>query len=127
MTIKEFKYYGKTLEELQKMDLKELAKIMPSRQRRKLNRGLSKQEQILLDKIRKKKKNLKTHSRSIIILPEMVGHNIKVHNGKEFVNVTITQEMIGRYLGEFVLTRKKVEHSAPGIGATKSSAAMSVK
>jgi len=35
--------------------------------------------------------------------------------------------MLGKYLGEFAMTRKKVEHSAPGIGATKSSAAMSVK
>ena len=48
-----------------------------------------------------------------------------VYNGKEFIPLTITAEMLGHYLGEFVLTRKKVAHSAPGIGATRSSAAQS--
>ena len=57
----------------------------------------------------------------------MVGKKIKVYSGKEFIPVTIIEEMIGHYLGEFILTRKKVAHSAPGIGATRSSAALSVK
>ena len=52
---------------------------------------------------------------------------MKVHNGKEFVIVNITPEMIGHYIGEFALTRKKVAHHAPGIGATRSSASLSVK
>ena len=63
----------------------------------------------------------------MIILPEMIGKTIKVHSGKEFVPVIIIEEMIGHCLGEFVLTRRRVEHSAPGIGATRSSAALSVK
>lgn len=63
----------------------------------------------------------------MIVLPEMVGKLIQVHNGKIFAPVAITDEMIGHYLGEFALTRQKVKHSAPGIGATKSSAAASVK
>jgi len=50
-----------------------------------------------------------------------------IHNGKTFQEITINVEMIGRYLGEFVLTRQKVAHSAPGVGATKSSAAVSVR
>jgi small subunit ribosomal protein S19 len=57
----------------------------------------------------------------------MIGLTIYIHNGKEFLPVIITNEMIGHYLGEFALTRKKVQHSAPGIGATRSSAALSVK
>jgi small subunit ribosomal protein S19 len=57
----------------------------------------------------------------------MVGKTIKVYSGKEFLPVVIIDEMIGHYLGEFVLTRNRVEHSAPGIGATRSSAALSVK
>ena len=57
----------------------------------------------------------------------MIGQTIKVHNGKEFMIVSITEEMIGHCLGEFAFTRRRVEHSAPGIGATKSSAALSVK
>ena len=63
----------------------------------------------------------------MIILPEMVDHIIKVYNGKEFVIITILPEMLGHYLGEFSPTRRKVAHHAPGIGATRSSASMSVK
>ena len=72
-------------------------------------------------------KIVKTHCRDLIILPEMVSITVHVYNGKEFVPVNIAENMIGHYLGEFAVTRKKVQHSAPGIGATKSSAAMSVK
>jgi len=63
----------------------------------------------------------------MIIVPEMIGKRIMIHNGKTFQEITINVEMIGRYLGEFVLTRQKVAHSAPGVGATKSSAAVSVR
>ena len=63
----------------------------------------------------------------MIILPVMVGKKIKVYNGRQFMEVTIIEEMIGHYLGEFALTRSRVQHSAPGIGATRSSAALSVK
>ena len=57
----------------------------------------------------------------------MVGHLIKIHNGKEFIPVGITEEMLGHFLGEFSLTRKKITHNAPGVGATRSSAAISVR
>ena len=57
----------------------------------------------------------------------MVGKTIKVHSGKIFQPVTIQEEMIGHYFGELVLTRTKVSHSAPGIGATRSSSAISVR
>jgi small subunit ribosomal protein S19 len=63
----------------------------------------------------------------MIILPEMIGFSIKIYQGKEFVPVIIEPDMVGHYLGEFVLTRKRVAHSAPGIGATRSSASLSVK
>lgn len=127
MVKKEFTYKGKTLEELKKMSINELAEYLPARQRRSLKRGFTEQQKILLKKIRAGKKNIETHCRDMIILPEMVGLLIKVYNGKEFTPVTIQQEMIGHYLGELSLTRKKVEHSAPGIGATKSSASLSVR
>ena len=52
---------------------------------------------------------------------------IYVHNGKEYVPIIINENMLGHYIGEFGLTRKKVAHSAPGVGATKSSAGLSVK
>jgi small subunit ribosomal protein S19 len=127
MAKKEFTYRGKTLDELKKLSLNELAQLMPARQRRTLKRGLTEQQKILLKKIKKNESNIETHCRDTMILPEMVGKTIKVFNGKEFIPVIIIEEMIGHYLGEFVLTRRKVEHSAPGIGATRSSAALSVK
>ena len=124
---KEFIFRGKTLEELKAMDIKELTKYLPARQRRSLNRGMGVQTLALLKKIRRGSKRLQTHARDAIILPEMVGVLIKIHNGKEFIPVDITEDMLGHYLGEFALTRKRVQHGAPGIGASRSSAAMSVK
>jgi len=123
---KEFRYRGHALSELQNMDIKELVKLLPSRQRRSLKK-LSNEHKTFLEKIRVSKKIIKTHLRDTIILPYMVGKTICVHNGKEFFPVRIVEAMIGHYLGEFSLTRRRVEHSAPGIGATRSSAAVSVK
>lgn len=127
MAKKEFGYRGKPLSELKKMSINEFAEVVPARQRRSLKRGLNEQQKILLSNIKKGKKNIETHCRDMIILPEMVGAIVKVHNGKEFVIISIQAEMLGHYLGEFVLTRKRVEHSAPGIGATRSSASLSVR
>ena len=127
MAKKEFVYMGKSLEELKKLSPNELAELLPARQRRKIKRGFTDQHKILLKKIKKNEANIETHCRDMIILPEMVGKTIKVYSGKEFIPVMVVEEMIGHYLGEFVLTRKRVEHSAPGIGATRSSAALSVK
>lgn len=126
MAKKEFTYRGKKLEELKKMSIKELAGYFPARQRRTLLRGLNERQKKLINDM-KKEKDVKTHCRNMIILPEMVGKLVKVHNGKSFVAVRIEQEMIGHCLGEFALTRGKVAHSAPGIGATRSSASMSVR
>ena len=127
MAKKEFTYKGKTLDDLKKLSLKELMLLLPSRQRRTLKRGFTDAQKKLLKRIRGKKGDVKTQCRDIIVLPEMVGTTIRVYSGKEFFPVLIQDEMIGHYLGEFVMTRKKVEHSAPGIGATKSSASLSVK
>jgi small subunit ribosomal protein S19 len=127
MAKKEFIYRGKKLEELKALSLNEFIELIPSRPRRALKRGFTDQQKLLLKRIRANKGNIETHCKDMIILPEMVGITIKIHNGKEFVPVIIQEEMMGHYLGEFVLTRKRVEHSAPGIGATKSSSALSVK
>ena len=53
-----------------------------------------------------KKTVIKTWSRRSTIFPDFVGHTIAVHNGKDFIPVYITEEMVGRKLGEFALTRK---------------------
>lgn len=126
---KEFFYRGKNLEELKKMDVREFAKLLPSRKKRSVLRQYDKIEKFI-ERCKKKverNKKIRTHKGETIITPKLIDMTIFVHNGKEFKPVMISAEMIGHYLGEFVLTRKKVEHSAPGIGATRSSAALSVK
>ncbi|MBI2129415.1 30S ribosomal protein S19 [Candidatus Woesearchaeota archaeon] len=127
MVKKEFTYRGKTTEELKRMSLNELAQILPSRPRRTIKRGFTDSQKKLLEKIRRNEPNIETHCRNMLILPDMFGMMIKIHNGKEFVPVIIQEEMLGHSLGEFAQTRKKVQHGAPGIGATKSSASLSVK
>ena len=127
MAKKEFTYRGKTIEELQKLSINEFAELIPARPRRSLKRGLTEQHKILIKKIKANQNNIKTHCRDFVILPEMIGLTLGIYNGREFVKVTIQDEMIGHYLGEFTYNRKRVEHSAPGIGATRSSAALSVK
>ena len=124
---KEFRFRGKSLEELKELSLKEFAQLLNSRQKRSLLRGLTDPQKILLSKVKKRDKNIRTHCRDMIILPEMANTIIKVYNGKEFVIVNVIPEMIGHYVGEFALTRKRVAHHAPGIGATRSSASLSVK
>jgi small subunit ribosomal protein S19 len=124
--VREFTYRGYTLEQLQQMSMDEFIKLLPSRQRRSLKRGLTETQRKLLEKVRKYKrlginKPIRTHARDMVILPEMVGTTIAVHNGKEFVPVEIVPEMIGHRLGEFVITNKRVVHGRPGVGATKSS------
>jgi len=124
---KEFILRGKKFEEISTMSLKEFAGLLPSRERRSLLRGFTEQEKILLEKVRNNKAKLKTHCRDLIIIPEMVGKVIKIYNGKEYAELRIEKEMMGHRLGEFAVTRSKVAHSAPGIGATRSSSALSVR
>ena len=57
------------------------------------------------------KEVLKTWSRASTIYPQMVGHTIAVHNGKEFIPVYITEDMVGHKLGEFAQTRKFGGHA----------------
>jgi small subunit ribosomal protein S19 len=126
---KEFSYRGHSLNSLTGMSMDEFINLLPSRQRRSLQRGLTPEQRILLEKLREAKEaqkqgkdvSLKTHVRDLIILPEMVGAKIAVHNGKEFVAMEIRPEMIGHYLGEFAITNKPVRHGTPGIGASRSS------
>lgn len=115
-----FNYMGKTTEELKKMDLDDFAELLKSGERRKIRRGLRRNEKKLLEDL-KNKDYVKTHLRDMIIIPQMIGKKIGIHNGKEFVTVVITPEMLGHRLGDFALTRKQIKHSAPGVGATKTS------
>jgi len=125
---KQFAYRGYNIQQLQAMSMDEFILLLPSRQRRSLQRGLTQQQRILLENIRKAKQDeeqqktpVKTHARDMIILPEMVGVTVLVHNGKQFSPVEIIPEMVGHYIGEFAITNKPVKHGSPGIGASRSS------
>jgi small subunit ribosomal protein S19 len=125
-----FKYRGKTTEELQNMPIDEAIKLLPSRIRRTLKRGLDPETRKLLERIREVRRAVKkgqeqpkirTHRREMVVLPEMIGLKIEVHDGKTFVPLEILPGMIGHYLGEFAITNKKVVHGRPGVGASRSS------
>ncbi|MEM0026822.1 MAG: 30S ribosomal protein S19 [Ignisphaera sp.] len=133
---KKFRYRGRSLEELIDMPMDDLVKILNARARRSLSRGFSPRHRRLLEKIIEARQRLinecketviKTHVRDMIILPIMVGLTISVHNGKEFVPVKITPEMIGHYLGEFAPTTKQVKHGEPGLKATRSTLFVALK
>ena len=104
---KKFTYRGFALDQLQGMSMDEFINLLPSRQRRSLHRGLTPEQRMLLEKIRKTKDairkgsnmKIKTQIRDMIVLPEMVVLTNLVNNGKEFVSVEIKPEMIGHYLG----------------------------
>lgn len=69
----------------------------------------------LMDKVVKQndagsKKSIKTWSRRSMIIPEMIGHTFEVHNGKKFINVFVTENMVGHRLGEFSPTRTFKSH-----------------
>jgi small subunit ribosomal protein S19 len=117
----EFTYRGYKIDELKAMGLSELLPIMPARARRKVVRGFSRGEETLLEKIRGGNQKIRTHLRDMLVMPEMVGKSIEIYSGKEFMKVEFQPESVFHYLGEFVLTRKRVAHGSAGIGATRGS------
>ena len=123
----EFTYRGHTLDELQELELEEVAELLPARQRRTILRGLSDEHQKLLAKAADKDDEetannpIRTHLRDMPIVPAFVGLTFAVYTGQSFERVEVQPEMIGHYLGEFQLTRNSVEHGQAGIGATRSS------
>lgn len=134
--VKEYKLRGYTLEELQKMSIEEFARLLASRERRTLKRGLTENEKKLLEQVRNyPEKFHKTHLRKMIIFPDMVGRKFGVYigggkageAGAKWASVTVKPEMIGHRLGEFAIPIKRVQHSAPGIGASKSSKHIATK
>lgn len=117
----EFTYHGYKIDELRAMSLQDLIPVMPSRARRKVLRGWTIGEEKLLADIRSHDSRIRTHQRDMIILPEMIGREIEIYNGKEFIRVELQPESVFHYLGEFALTRRRVTHGSAGIGATRSS------
>ena len=124
--VKEFSYRGIAQKDLENMSLEKLFQLFNSRQRRSLTRGITDSKRKLIEEIKaakagKQSNPIKTHCRDLIILPYMVGIPVNVFSGKDFVPVHITAEMIGHFLGEYVITNKRVSHGAPGVGASRSS------
>ena len=124
--VKQFTYHGLSQKELEELPLEKLLKLFSARARRSLIRGINDGKRKLIGEIKAAKAgNLKTsintHIRDLIVMPFMIGVTINVFSGKEFVPVTITTEMIGHYVGEYVITNKRVSHGAPGVGASRSS------
>jgi small subunit ribosomal protein S19 len=126
---KEYRFHGMKIDEVKKLSLNELLPLLPSRMRRSLKRGFTPRQHKLYKDIQKAEEGdvIRTHLRDMVILPSFVGHKIAIYNGNEFQEVKIEPHMIGHYLGEFALTRKKVKHTGPGVGATRSSKFMPLK
>ena len=133
MVKKEFTYRGKTMEELGQMSIQEFAKIAGSRARRSLLRGFDKKLDKKISKYLEAKKSgkdpkpIRTHLRDALVIPKMVGVNFAVYKGNSFEIVEIKEKMLGHYLGEFALTRKRLIHGKAGIGATRSSTAITAR
>ena len=124
--VKQFTYRGLSQKELEGLTIDELLKLFPARARRSLTRGINDSKRKLIQEIKdaksgKLKNPINTHLRDLLVLPYMTGVTVNVYSGKEFVPVTISSEMVGHYLGEYVITNKRVSHGAPGVGASRSS------
>jgi len=121
MVKKEFSFRGKTLVELQALSLEAYAKLLRSRERRSVLRGTDKalmkriQKSLMEKGAGKEIKAVRTHKRDFVI------------KGNGFETVEIKPEMLGHRLGEFSLTRKRLTHGKAGIGATKSSTAITAR
>ncbi len=126
---KEFTYKGLTIEELKKLDVREFAKYLRSRQRRTALRQFQKIEDFInrAREKQKKDKKIRTHQRDLVVVPQMVGMKISIYNGKTFVPVEVTGEMLGHKFGEFAPTRGRVKHGSAGVGATKGTKSKSKK
>jgi small subunit ribosomal protein S19 len=126
---KEFQFHGLRIDEVKKLSYEEFLPYISSRMRRSIKRGFTVRQNKLIADIEKAEPGevVRTHLRDMIILPRFINHKIAIYDGKEFQEIIIEPEMIGHYLGEFALTRKKVKHTGPGVGATRSSKFMPLK
>jgi len=125
---KRYTFRGYDAEQLKDMSIEEFSKIITSRERRALKRGFTPSQRKLLEKIKREPDKFhKTHERDMIIIPQMLGAKLGIYNGKEWITVEITAEKLGHRLGEFAMTRQRVKHSAPGVGASRSSKHVSIK
>lgn len=114
---KKFTFRGLEVERLLDLKQEELLQVVHARARRRLQRGLKRKPMALIKKLRKAKSEcgpldkpvpIKTHLRNMVIVPEMIGSQVAVYNGKVFNLVLVTAEMVGLYLGEFSISYRCV-------------------
>ncbi len=129
---KKLTFRGLELEQLLDLNQTELLNFVNARARRRMKRATSSgpKYMALIKKIQAAKAKcgpldrpepVKTHLRNALIVPEMIGGQVAVYNGKVFNIVMISGEMVGMYLGEFSITYRPVRHGRPGMGSTNSS------
>lgn len=123
--VEKIAFKGMNSEQATNISNENFLKMIKSRERRSIKKN-SVRYKALMQKIEKAKKSgkdntIKTHIREAVILPQWIGMKFGVHNGKEFQTVVILPSMIGKRLGDFAFTTKRVLHSSPGIRATKGS------
>ena len=127
--VKEDVWKGNNEAALSKMSFDDFLKKVTSRERRTLVRAVNnknKKLKKLMETAREVKKTnpdkmIRTHLREAVIIPEWLGLNFGVYNGKEFKKVVITVKKVGKRLGDFSITIGRVQHSGPGVGATRGS------
>jgi small subunit ribosomal protein S19 len=124
-------FRGKTPSELANLSMDDYMKMMTSRKRRSIKRN-SMSYRKLMEKVemyRKKgiTKPIRTHIREAVIRPDWVGLTFEVHSGKEFKKIVISANMLDHTLGDYAYTTKRVQHSAPGIRATRGSKFLAAK
>merc|ERR1712134_118766 len=124
-TFKKYTFRGVDLDQLLNLKTENLVELLGCRQRRHYARGIKRlraaKRAVDPNEPGAKPACVKTHLRSVIVIPEMVGAVVGIYNGKVFNQVEIKPEMIGYYLAEFSMSYKPVRHGRPGIGATHSS------
>src|SRR5437667_11908979 len=109
-------------------------KLLPSRLRRSLVKGLTNDQRTFMEHVRRARKEnggkpsaVKTHCRDMIVIPEMLGLTQQLHSGKEYVAIDLKPEMVGPYIGEFAITHQKVVHATPGLVASRSRSHLPLK
>lgn len=124
-------FRGRMAADCTNMSMEDYLKLIKSRQRRSIKRNAPEYKD-LLQKVEGYKKAgkikaVRTHLREAVIIPQWIGLKFEVYNGKVYQPLDITAGMLGHRLGEFSFSTKRVQHSAPGIRATKGSKFLAVK
>ena len=103
------------------MNNEQLVELFVCRIRRKFSRGLKRKPMALIKSCERRRKRLppmkpdvvEIHLKKMVIVPEMIGTIVGVHNGKVFTQVEVKPEMIGHYLGEFSISSKQQKRTNP--------------